>query len=75
VIRYSPPLAAFGRPDFDETDDNRQWSLDDRRAAEDAVRRAAGALAFASPDEPAVRELQMLHDAVAPIILSGRMAD
>ena len=39
-------------------------------AAENAVRRAAGTLIFANADDPAVRELQMLYDAVVPVILS-----
>jgi hypothetical protein len=68
-------VAAFGKPDSDDAgDENLLLSLDGRRAAEDAVRRAAGALEFADRDEPAVRELRMLYDAVAPIILSDRMA-
>jgi hypothetical protein len=61
-------IAAFGRTDFDAVDNEGQ-PLDVRRAAEDAVRRAAGALAFANPDERAVQELQRLYDAVAPIVL------
>jgi hypothetical protein len=65
-------VAAFGRPEGDgpegEGDSGR---LDVRRGAEDAVRRAAGALEFANPDEPAVRELRRLYQAVASIILPG----
>ena len=63
-------IAAFGKTDFD-TADNEGQSLDVRRTAEDAVRRATGALAFANPDEPAVRELQRLYNAVAPLVLPG----
>lgn len=61
-------IAAFGKTDFDAADHEAQ-PLDVRQAAEDAVRRAAGALRFANPDEPAVQELQKLFDAVAPIVL------
>lgn len=59
-------IAAFGKTEFDAVDNEGQ-PPDDRRTAEDAVRRAAGALAFANPDERAVQELQKLYDAVAPI--------
>lgn len=61
-------IAAFGKTDFDAADGESQ-PLDVRRAAEDAVRRAAGALVFAKPDEPAAQELRRLHDAVAPLVL------
>ncbi len=61
-------IEAFGRADFDAADNEIQ-SLDIRRTAEDAVRRSAGALAFANPDEPAVRELKRLYDAVSPLVL------
>lgn len=61
-------IAAFGKTDFDAVDNEGQ-PLDVRRTAEDAVRRAAGALAFANPDEPAVRELQRLYDAVVHVVL------
>lgn len=65
-------VAAFGRPEDDGADGgNAGGRLDSRRAAEDAVRRAAGALEFANPDEPAVRELRRLYQAVASVILSG----
>jgi hypothetical protein len=67
-------VAAFGRPDGDDVgDEDLPLSLDARQTAEDAVRRAAGALVFADPADPAVRELKMLYDAVAPVILSDRM--
>jgi hypothetical protein len=61
-------IAAFGRTDFDAGEGESQ-SLDVRRAAEDAVRRADGALAFAKSDEPAVQELRRLYDAVVPLVL------
>ena len=69
-------VAAYGKPDIDDVSDEKlPVSLDTRQAAEDALRRAAGALVFANADDPAVQELQMLYDAVAPIILSdNRMA-
>ena len=68
-------VAAYGKPDIDEVGDEKlPLSLDARQTAENAARRAAGALAFANPDDPAVRELQMLYEAVAPIVLSDRMA-
>jgi hypothetical protein len=68
-------VAAFGKSDSDETaDEELTLSLDARQTAENAVRRALGALVFANPDEPAVRELRMLCDAVAPIVLPARMA-
>jgi hypothetical protein len=68
-------VAAFGRPDSGEIgEDKLPHSLDSRRTAEDAVRRAAGALEFATPDERAVRELRRLYEAVAPIILHDRTA-
>jgi hypothetical protein len=67
-------VAAFGKPDVDEVgDEEPPLSLDAHQTAEDAVRRAAGALVFADPDDPAVRELKMLYDAVAPIILANMM--
>ena len=61
-------IAAFGKTDFDAADSESQ-SLDVRRATEDAVRRAAGVLTFAKPDEPAVQELRRLYDAVASLVL------
>lgn len=61
-------VAAFGKA-ASEPDDDIPLSPDARRVAEDAMRRAAGALAFANPDEPAVRELRRLYEAVAPIVL------
>ena len=65
-------VAAYGRPDADEVGDDELLSLNAHQVAEDAVRRAAGALVFANPGDPAVRELKMLYDAVAPIVLSER---
>ncbi len=70
-------VAAFGKPDPGEAGDDsdeRPPSLDARQAAENAVRRAAGALVFANPDDLAVRELKLLHDTVAPIILGDTAA-
>jgi hypothetical protein len=68
-------VAAFGRPEGDDIEGEKDMvRLDSRRAAEDAVRRAAGALALANADEPAVRELRRLYEAVAPIILPSRTA-
>jgi hypothetical protein len=61
-------IATFGKTDFDAVGNEGQ-PPDARRTAEDAVRRAAGALAFANPDELAVQELQRLYDAVAPMVL------
>jgi hypothetical protein len=70
VQRLRIDVAAYGRPDADEADHGMvSLPFEARQVAENAVRRAAGALAFASPDEPAVRELRMLYEAVAPIIL------
>jgi len=66
-------VAAFGRPDPD-VDDHGPLSLDTRRIAENAVRRAAGVLVFANSVEPAVRELKMLYEAVVPIIVTDRQA-
>jgi hypothetical protein len=68
-------VAAFGKPGSDGTGDEKDVvRLDSRRIAEDAVRRAAGALEFANPDETAVRELKRLYEAVAPVILPSTMA-
>jgi hypothetical protein len=68
-------VAAYGRPDLEDgSEEKLSVSLDAHQAAEDAVRRAAGALTFADPDDPAVRELRMLYEAVAPVVLSDRMA-
>jgi len=68
-------VAAFGRLEGDGADgESGGVRVDSRRAAEDAVRRAAGALELANPDEPAVRELRRLYQAVASIILSGTMS-
>lgn len=73
VERLRVDVAAFGRPESDDAEDGEHAvSLDSRRTAEDAVRRAAGALEFANHDELAVRELRRLYEAVAPIILPAR---
>jgi hypothetical protein len=64
-------VAAHGRPELNEVDGEKLPLLPDaRQTAENAVRRAAGALTFADIDDPAVRELRMLYEAVAPIVLS-----
>jgi len=68
VEMFRRDIATFGKTDFD-TGDSENQSLDARRTAEDAVRRAAGVLTFANPDEPAVQELKTLYDAVAPLVL------
>jgi len=68
-------VAAFGKPDLEEAgDDKMPPAPDGRRNAENAVRRAGGVLALADPNDPAVRELRTLFEAVAPVILSERMA-
>jgi hypothetical protein len=68
-------VAAFGRPDSDEVgDDSLSLSLDGRRTAEDALRRASGVLDWANPDEPAIRELRRLYEAVAPVVLHDTRA-
>ena len=65
-------VAAYGKPDVGETDEA-SLTLVAYQAAENAVRRVQGALVFASPDDPAVRELKVLCDAVAPVILAGKL--
>lgn len=68
-------VAAYGRPDIDEVSDGElPVSLEAHQTAEDAVRRAAGALVFADSADPAVRELKMLYDAVAPVVLSAAVS-
>jgi hypothetical protein len=64
-------VAAFGRLEAADDPGEEKGAIrpDTRRTAEDAVRRAAGALEFADPDEPAVRELRKLYEAIAPIVL------
>jgi hypothetical protein len=67
-------VAAYGKPDIGETaDETPPLPLVAHQTAENAVRRALGALVFANPDESAVRELKALCDAVAPIILADKM--
>jgi len=68
VEMFRRDIATFGKTDFDAADSESQ-SLDVRRTAEDAVRRAAGVLTFANPDEPAVQELKRLYDAMVPLVL------
>jgi hypothetical protein len=68
-------VAAFGRPEGEDIEGEENIVLlDSRRMAEDAVRRAAGALEFANPEEPAVRELRRLYEAVAAIVLPSTSA-
>lgn len=68
-------VAAYGKPDPGETaGEEPPLPHDADQTAENAVRRALGALVFANPDEPAVRELRLLCDAVAPIVLPGKLA-
>ena len=68
-------VAAHGKSDTDEDSGGElPLSLDARQRAENAVLRAGGVLRFASPDDPAVQELEMLYRAVAPIVLSDTLA-
>jgi hypothetical protein len=71
VKRLRIDVAAYAKPDVSEAGDEMPSLAPDTReaTAENAVRRAAGTLIFANPDDPAVQELQMLYNAVAPIIL------
>jgi hypothetical protein len=63
--------AAFGKPDAPEDgNEGPPLSSDARQRAESAVLRADGVLKFANPDDPVVRELRMLYEAVAPVIRS-----
>jgi len=62
-------LAAHGRAD----DDPAIPSVDARSVASLAVARASGVLRFAGgSNEPLAEELRNLHDAVAPLLSSGR---
>ncbi len=75
VQKLRVDVAAYGKPDIEDIgDETMPLLLEDRQKAENAVRRAAGAIVFANPDDPAMRELKMLYEAVAPIILSDSMA-
>lgn len=75
VQKLRVDVAAFGKPDGDEVEDDKVLSsLDGHRIAEAAVHRAAGALEFADPNEACARELRRLYEAVAPIIFSRRLA-
>lgn len=63
-------VAAFGRTSPDEADPG-ELSRENRRAAQDAVHRASGVLAFLEKSEdPVARELTALHSAVAPVVLA-----
>lgn len=48
--------------------------LEARQTAENAVIRVGGVLAFGDRNDPAVRELQLLYDAVAPVVVSDAIA-
>jgi hypothetical protein len=74
VEKLRNDLATFGKQDSDDADDGGRSAPDQMRLAEDAIHRAVGVLAFAGVDEPAVRELQKLYDAVAPIIMLQKKA-
>lgn len=74
VQKLRADVATYGRPHDEETgDDEFLASIDARRKAESAVLRADGVLQFANPDDPAVRELRMLYEAVLPVIRSERL--
>lgn len=63
-------VAAFGGAAIDDAD--QATSPEARRVAEAAVNRVAGVLAFLSDStDPLARELQHLHEAVAPVIMTG----
>ncbi len=71
VDQLQVDVAAFGSSSRDSTEED--LTVDSRRAAEDAVTRVAGMLAFLGDSEdPCARELRQLHDAVAPVVLAGR---
>ena len=66
-------VAAFGRPDGEGLEPS---ILEQRRLAHEAIARTAGVLEFiGSRDEPAVRELQRLYDAVGPLLTSGAASE
>jgi hypothetical protein len=67
-------VVAFGRHDSADAAESDGLSSQSRRAAEEAAYRAAGALALANPDDPAVRELRRFYDAVVPLIMPARVA-
>lgn len=64
-------VAAFSRTNPDEAEPG-ELSVQSRRAAQDAVHRVAGVLAFLeNSDDPLARELTALHTAVAPVVLAS----
>ena len=69
VEQLRTDVAAFGRSVDDDAADEGTTSIQERRRAENAVNRAGGILDF-TPDaeEPLVRELRALYDAVAPLV-------
>lgn len=66
-------VAGFGKAASGD-DVSRQPAGDQLRTAENAVRRAGGALIFADASEPAVQELRRLYEAVVPLILAEEIA-
>jgi hypothetical protein len=66
-------VAAFGRPDTADDDDEEETgeealTLEARHQAESAVHRADGILKFADPSDPVVQELRALYEAVLPMV-------
>jgi hypothetical protein len=75
VHKLRVDVVAYGRSDDEEVgDEELPMSLEARQTAESAVLRADGVLQFANPDDPAVRELRMLYEAVAPVVRADRVA-
>lgn len=74
VQKLRTDVAAFGRSDVADGDvEQSPLMASDLTAAEYAVHRAGGVLAFADPALPAVQELRALYEAIAPVFLSSRM--
>jgi hypothetical protein len=68
VAKLQSDVDAFGRSVTD-AEATAIMPVDLAGGAELAIERAAGALdAFPNPDDPAVRALRRLHDAVAPFV-------
>jgi hypothetical protein len=75
VQRLRIDVAAHGKPDpTGMPSEEMPLSLEARQTAENAVTRVGGVLAFADRNDPAVRELRLLYDAVAPVVVAGAMA-
>lgn len=75
VRRLRIDVAAHGKPDvIGAPDEEMPLSLEARQTAENAVIRVGGVLAFADRNDPAVRELRLLYDAVAPVVVADVMA-